>query len=167
MPLVPSVSITTSIDPPVFTVNDTSTGSDVLITDRQILLNQVDNSPFGGSPIDFPLSAGLSLTLNPLTQDISLSITLNWLNAGGTILYSANAIFAFLGFTNLFLYRLTEAQGGNPAISQDTNYYTNKMKLFTEVQSALNAINTGNDVFAAQQCIDRAFLMTSNQSLYF
>jgi hypothetical protein len=67
----------------------------------------------------------------------------------------------------LFLYQLTESQSSNPNITQDTNYYNNKMALFTEVQSALNAINVGADLAGAQGCINRALNYTTNQNLYF
>lgn len=165
MAFAPSFSIATSIDSSAIILQDTSTGSDGAIASRSILLYQVSNSLLVPA-ISWALATN-PITINPLTQDIALNIVINWLDGSGNILYTTNQIYAFVGNTNLFLYRLTEAQGSNPNISQDTNYYSNKMQLFTEVLSAQNAISTGSDVFAAQQCIQRATYMINNQNLFF
>jgi hypothetical protein len=165
---VPSFSITPSISPSSFTITDTSQNGPSGASTRTILLYQ-SNGTLLVPGINFPINAGAgdSITISPLTQDIALNVVVNYTASNGTVLFSSNVIFAFLQYTLLFLYQLTESQSSTPAITQDTNYYTNKMQLFTEVQSALNAINTGLDLAGAQFCIQRALVFTQNQSLYF
>jgi hypothetical protein len=166
MPLVPSFSITPLASGNSFTVTDTSTGSDGTITDRQILIYTTANVLLV-SPIDFPLSAGSSIIISPLTQDIAVTIVVNWLNSGGSSLYTANGIFSFVQFALLFLENLTQFQISNPNIVNDLNFMGNKYKMFTEVQSALNAISVGQNVFAAQSCILRYQNMIINTTDYF
>lgn len=165
MSFTPQFTIATTIDPSQIVLTDSSQGSDGAIASRQILLYQVDGTLLVPA-ITWPY-ASPSITISPLTQDIALNVQINWLNSIGATLYSTSLIYAFLGNINLFLYRLTEAQGSNPNNIQDANWYSNKLKLFTEVQSALNAINVGSDVFAAQQCIERGNYMIANQTLFF
>ena len=168
MAFTPAFTIATSIDPSAIILQDTSTGGSSGAKTRTILLYQTDSTLLV-SAINWPIIAGTGdvITINPLQQDIALNIVVRYTDAGGNILYSSNQIYAFLQYTLLFLYQLTEAQSSNPAITQDTNYYDNKFKLFTEVLSAQNAITTGVDQAGAQQCIERAFLLTSNQNLFF
>ena len=165
MALTPSFTITPLGNGSSFTVADTSTGSDGAITDRVITLYKVDNSVFG--IFDFPLSAGSSITINALTQDIALNAIMTWNNNVGTPLYSFSLIFAFVQYALLFLSNLTQFQISNPSIVNDTFYMGNKFNMFTEVQSALNAINTGQSLGAAQSAILRYQNLIVNANDYF
>ena len=149
MAFTPAFTIATSIDPSAIILQDTSTGGSSGANTRTILLYQTDSTLLV-SAINWPIIAGTGdvITINPLQQDIALNIVVRYTDAGGNILYSSNQIYAFLQYTLLF-------------------YYDNKFKLFTEVLSAQNAITTGVDQAGAQQCIERAFLLTSNQNLFF
>lgn len=166
MPLTPSFSITPLSSGSSFIVTDTSTGGDGAITDRQILLYQTNNSLLVPA-IDFPLSAGSSITISPLTTDIALTVVLNWNNSGGAAIYTYNLIFAFVQFALLFLENITQFMISNPLIINDSNYMGNKFKLFTLVQGALNAINVGQSVFAAQSQINLyQFMITNSQDFF-
>lgn len=166
MPLAPSFTITPLSDGASFTIADTSTGSDGAITDRQISLYTTANSLLV-PPIDFPLSDGNSITISPLTKDIALNVQLSWNNNLGVSLYNTSLIWAFIQFALLFLESLTQTQISNPNIVNDTNFMGNKFRVFTEVQSALNAINTGQSLAAAQSCILRYQNYITNQNIYF
>ena len=165
MALTPSFTITPLADPSSFVVQDTSTGSDGAITDRVIVLYKTDNSILG--TFDFPLSAGTSITISPLTQDIAVSIQLNWNNSGGVSLYIFNLIYAFVQYALLFLQNLTQFQISNPAIINSQDFMGNKFNLFTEIQSALNSISVGQSLFAAQSCILRYQFLIKNTTYYF
>ena len=166
MPLVPSFTITPLGDGASFVVADTSSGSDVSITDRQILIYKPDSSLLV-PPIDFPLSDGASITLSILTEDIAVTILVNWNNNVGGVLYTFNLVWAFVQFAYLFLQQLTQTQISNPAIVNDLFFMQNKFDLFTEIQSALNAINTGKSVSAAQGCILRYQQLITDSNDYF
>jgi hypothetical protein len=166
MPLSPSFTITPTASPSSFIITDTSTGSDGAIADRQILIYTSANALLVPA-IDFPLSAGSSITISPLTQDVAVSIIVNWNNSGGIPLYTFNLIFAFVQYALLFLQTLTQFQISNPNIVNDTFWMGNKFTVFTEVQSALNAITNGQSVGAAQSCINRYNYMIVNTNDYF
>ena len=167
MPLVPSVSIQPTGNGSEIVVNDTSTGSDGAITGRKINVYQANNALLGASPYDFPLSAGSSITINPLDKDYGVTVVMTWVNSGGTPIYTANAIGAFVQYALLFLQSLTQTQEANPNIINDQNFMGNKFKLFTEIQSALNAITAGQSVFSAQSCISRYQKLINNSAYYF
>lgn len=166
MALTPSFTITPLSDGASFIVNDTSTGSDGAITDRKILLYTTANALLVAA-IDFPLSAGSSITISPLTKDYALSVQVQWVNNVGAALYNFSLIYAFVQYALLFLEGLTQTQISNPNIANDTSFMGNKYRVFTEVQSALNAINTGQSLSAAQSCILRYQNYITNQNLYF
>lgn len=163
----PSIVISATLDPSIISVEDTSTGSDVAITDRKIYVYQANNNLQGASPYDFPLSAGTSITINPLDKDYAITVVVNWTDVGGTVLYTANAIGAFVQYALLFLQQLTQTQESNPQIINDQNFMGNKFLVFTEVQSALNAITNGQSVQSAQQAITRYQKLLNSSSYYF
>src|ERR1700677_301999 len=166
MALVPSFTVTPLGNGSSFVVQDTSIGSDGAITDRQILIYTAANVLLVPA-IDFPLSAGGSTTISPLTTDIAVTIVLNWNNSSGAAIYTYNLIFAFVQFGLLFLQSLTQTQISNPNIINDTNWISNKLGIFLEIQSALNAINVGQSVGSAQSCINRYNSVIANQNIIF
>lgn len=165
MPLSPSFTITPLTNPAAFTITDTSTGSDVAITDRVIILYNVDNSVYG--TFDFPLSIGSAITIAPLLKDVALTVKVNWNNAGGSALYTVSQIFAFTQYGEQFYYQLTQNQTSNPNVVNDNNYYGNKLKLRVELDSAVQAINEGGDIYSAQGCINRYNYLISTQNFFF
>lgn len=166
MAFSPSFSITPLGNGASFTITDTSVGSDGSITDRQILIYTASNALLVPA-IDFPLSAGSSITISPLTTDIAVSITVNWNNNLGAAIYTYSLIYAFVQFGLLFLQSLTQTQISNPGLVNDNSWITNKLGIFLEIQSALNAITVGQSVFSAQSCILRYNNTIANQSIIF
>lgn len=166
MAFSPSFTITPTGNPAAFTILDTSTGSDGAITARQILLYNPANALIV-PPIDFPLSAGSSITIAPLANDQALNVVLEWTNNVGTPLYTTSLIWAFVQYGLQFLQQLTQTQISNPLIVNDFNWLWNKLSIFLDIQSALNAINVGQSVFAAQSCIKRYTDLIAQQNIIF
>lgn len=166
MSFAPSFTITPLSAPNSFTVTDNSIGSDGAITDRTISLYTTANALLVGI-IDFPLSAGSSITITPLTQDIALTVTVLWNSNTGVPLYNFSLIWGFVQYALLFLENITQFMISNPNIINDLNYMGNKFKMFALVQGALNAINVGQSVFAAQSQILLYQTMITNQQDYF
>ena len=160
-----TINAIAQINPAAIALVDTSTGADVNIATRQILLYQVDNSLLTAA-VNWPY-AQTSLTITPLTQDVALNIVINWLDGSGNILYTSAQIYAFTGFSELFLYQLTQNQTSQPNIVVDQNYYNNKVKLRSELDSAKSAISTGFDIYSAQSCLQRAIYMVNNSNFFF
>lgn len=167
MPLVQSFTVAPTSNPAALLLTDTSTGSDVAVTDRQILLyNSAGNLVVPS--IDWPI-ADVSITIAPLVADIALNIQVNWNNSGGTALYTKSQLFAATQFAEQFYYSLTQQQAAttNLNILNDFPYFENKSKLRTLIDSTVQAISVGADIFSAQFCISIYQQLLNNPNLYF
>ena len=172
MPLTPNFTASQfSGTPSVITLTDTSTGSDVTIAKRRIYLLQANGTmlvPAGTltTYIEWPL-ANTSISLNVLSQDSALSITVQWMNAGNTVVTSKTISFAFTAYNETFYYGLTESQVANANLTASTNWYQTKMILRVELDSAYQAISFASDIFSAQAALNRATFISTNQSYFF
>lgn len=167
MPLVPSFTVASTSNAAQLLLTDTSTGSDGAITDRQILLYNAAGTLLVPS-IDWPI-ANASITISPLMADAALSVKVNWNNSGGTPLYTSSQLFAATQYAEQFFYSLTQQQAAttNLNILNDYPYYTNKSQLRTLIDSAVQAISVGMDIFSSQFCISIYQQMLNNPNLYF
>ncbi len=167
MPYNAAFSISESSNPSVVVINDTHTGSDPNLTGRTLTFYNADGSVY--TTANWPIGNS-SITLSILPKDVALSISLS-VNSSDPepdpSTYTYSLIYAFLQHSKQYLYYLTQLQTENPSITQDPNYYNNKTRLFCEVMSAENAISIGEDVFAADQCIERANYLVANPLNYF
>jgi hypothetical protein len=175
MPLVPNFSTSQQAGlPSNVIVTDTSTGSDVAITGRRVFLVNYAGEyvvPSGTTTnyVVWPL-AQTSISINCLTADSALSVTVNWVNSAGVTLYTKTSLAGFTLYNLTFYYSLTQGQAAvsNPSfILQDTTYFQNKSKLKTLIDSGNNAITLGYDITSAQECYDLATYMVTNQNLLF
>lgn len=161
-------SITQDTNAANFTLVDGSTGSDPAVTQRRIVLTLSDGTNLGGSYIDFPFSEGASkLVAGLLIVDESISITLQYLNVSGTVLYSLSKTYCFKENDEQFIYWQVQNIAANRSILQDTNFVSNLMRLRVFVDSANNAVVTGNDIGSSQMCLDLAQEMINNPTTYF
>lgn len=175
MPLTPSFSTSQTVgNPSVIVVTDTSTGSDPAVTSRRVYLQDYEGNyvvPSGVTTnyVPWPISSP-SISINCLTQDSALQVTVQWLNSSSAVLYTSSSLKGFTLYNETFYYSLTQAQSmiSNPSyIVQDTNYYDNKMKLRLFIDSGNQAISLGNDISSAQVCYDAATYIVSNQQNFF
>ena len=123
MSLIPSFSINAipQADPSAIFLTDTSSGTDSNIDHRQILIYKVDNSLYTAA--QNWSYASPTTTLNVLTQDIALNIVVNWMSSLNVPLYTSSQIYAFRGYSKLFLYQLTQTETSQPLIVGDNNFY--------------------------------------------
>lgn len=172
MPLTPSFSTSQTLgNPGVIVITDNATGSDALITARRVYLRLSDGSyltPDGSATdyIDWPL-ADTTIELDVLTVDKAIDITVQWLNSSGVAIYTKTTLCLFTQYAKQFLYDLTQGQTGNPVLVNDGRYWEKKSELFTEIDSAENAVEMANDLFGAQACLNRAQQIIDNAEYYF
>lgn len=176
-----SVSFTTTQvlgSPSEIVITDTSTGSDAAATGRRVYIQNSLGEYVTESGVttasaytNWPIADGNSLTLDVLTEDAALNITLMYTNNSGVSVAQTTELCGFTLYNETFYYSLTQAQASQnqppPMIIQDTNYYMNKLILRTEIDSGNNAIEYGDDITTAQACYDRATFLTNNENLYF
>lgn len=168
MPLVPSFTVASTSNAAALLLTDTSTGSDGAVTDRQILIFNAAGAQITGSPFDWPI-ANASITITPLHADQALNIQIDWNNSSAVPLYTKSQLFAAVQYAEQFFYSLTQQQAAttNLNILNDFPYYSNKSKLRTLIDSALQAIAVGVDIFSSQFCISIYQQMLNNPNLYF
>jgi len=155
---------------------DQSTGTDVTAVSRRVFLVNAageyvteSGTTTAVAYTEWPLADGNTLTLDVLSQDDALNITLSYVTAGGAVANGATltSLNGFTLFNESFLYTLTQAQSSDPAIIQDTNYYANKSKLRENIDSGNQAITLADDIQSAQQCYDLATFLVTNQADFF
>jgi hypothetical protein len=175
MPLTPNFSTSQQAGlPSDVIITDTSTGSDGAIVSRRVFLTNYAGEYVvaDGTTTNYtvwPLAQS-SISIDCLTQDTALTVTVNWVDAGGVTLYTKTSLAGFTLYNMTFYYSLTQGQAavGNPSyILQDNNYFQNKSKLKTLIESGNNAVTLGYDITSAQECYDLATFMVTNQNLYF
>ena len=175
MPLTPNFTTSQQVGlPSNVIITDTSTGSDPAIVDRAVFLVDYQGNfvvPTGTTTnyVLWPL-AQPSISIDCLTQDTALAITVNWVDALGVTLYTKTVLAGFTLYNETFYYSLTQGQAvvGNPSyILQDSNYFQNKSKLRCLIDSGDQAVTLGYDITSAQECYDLATYMTASQNLFF
>jgi hypothetical protein len=173
MALVPNFSASQSLaNNSYVTLTDSSTGSDGTITTRKaFFITSTGQYLTTDGLSDTPASetwayADTSKTWDILPRDMSLSIVVQWL-AGATIVYTKTINYVFTLYDYVFLYGLTNQQVSNPALMNDSSYFSNKIQMIVNLNDAENAIEIGDDLTAAQEALDRNYNFIQNSSYYF
>ena len=174
MPLTPLFTASQTIGlPNIITLTDTSTGSDVAITSRRVyLVNSAGEYVVpSGTTTDYIVwsYSDASISLDVLTQDTALNITVQWLNVGNTVLYTKTTLFCFTLYGEQFLFNLTEAEAAitNPSIIQDSDYLTNFFNLRLCIDNANQAVSIGGNIYVSQSQLSKEQYIINNQNLFF
>lgn len=175
MPFVPNFTTSQQAGlPSNVIITDASTGSDVAIVARRVYLvnyagEYVVASGTTTNYTPWPLAQS-SISIDCLTQDTALTVTVDYVDAGGVALYTKTILAGFTLFNETFYYSLTQGQAavGNPSyILQDNQFFQNKSKLRVLIDSGDQAVTLGYDITSAQVCYDLATVMVTNQNFYF
>jgi hypothetical protein len=177
MPFTPgfSTSQTTGI-PNSINFTDTSTGLDTNIVSRRVFMQTATNDYLvepttttnyeEWAIISAPLDP-LSISFDVLKKDMALYLTVQWLDAADTVLYQKQYLTGFTLYNESFDYQLTQVLSGNPLVINDHNFFPNKSTLRVSIDSGNQAIFLAADIFAAQQCYDRATNLRLNSPYFF
>ena len=172
MPIIPAFTISQSgLLPGTITATDTSTGSDVAIAARRIFFQTTYGNYLVPSGVTTDYNtwayANTVQSFAVLLQDYSVAITVQWVDSGGTVLYTLTQVYTLPQYSKNFFYYLIQLQALSPTVVQDANYFSNLSILWMSIIGAINAVEFGADIAAAQNCLDRATEMKLNQSKYF
>jgi len=175
MPFVPNFTTSQTAGLPSNVIlTDASTGSDPAIVERRVyLVNYAGEYVVAsGNTNNYTVWSILqsSISIDCLTQDTALQITVDYVDAGGVALYTKTLLAGFTLYNLTFYYSLTQGQAAvaNPSyILQDNQYFQNKSKLKTLIESGNNAVTLGYDITSAQECYDLATAMVTAQNMYF
>lgn len=155
--------------PSTIVVSDTSGGSDLNITARRVYVQSAYGIflvPSGITTNYIPWTlVDMAIYLDVLTTDTAANIKVEWIDSGGTALYTANSNFCFPQYNKQFYYQLFT--GLVPGITLSTNYSQSLANVWTAISGAINAIEEGNDLLASQNCLNIASYYRTNQALFF
>jgi len=173
MPLVPNFAVTQSLGTPnLLEFNDTSTGSDGAVVNRWIYIQQANgtyivegsNTTTDYTEVPYVIDP---VTLDVLTRDVAVQITVEWLNSSDAVLYTKANVFRFTNFNENFDYALTQNLTANPLLINDNDFFANKSEFRTCIDSGNQAFDLVGDLFSAQQCYDRATNLRINSQYFF
>lgn len=157
--------------PNLIEITDLSTGSDSRIVTRRIYIKKADGSYLAdGIEWDYP---EMAISLDVLTKDTACEITVEWLDdypvpgVDPLVLYDKIILYGFTEYSEMFDYQLTQMLTANPLLINDNDYFPNKMNLRVSIDSGNQAIIYAQDLYAAQQCYDRATNLRLNSQYYF
>lgn len=172
MSLTPNFTVTQSFGEPTdLTFTDTSTGSDTNVASRNIYIQQVDGTyiVMSGNTSDYTTwDYDLeTITLDILTKDVAVTITIDWLDGLGVKLYTSTKIFAFTNFNEKFDYGTTQMLTANPMLINDNDFFVHKADMRISMDSGNQAFNLVGDLFSAQECYDRATNLRTSSQYYF
>lgn len=174
MPLSVSFTISQSaLNPGAVTANDTSTGTDVLVTQRRIFFQNsqgqylTTSGTSSSSAYESWAYADASETWDLLDEDAALAITVQWLDVNNAVRYTLTQIYCLAEYNKQFFYYLVQQQAITPSILQDVNYAANMAAYWTNIIGAIQAVEIGADISASQNCLNRATDMMQNQTKYF
>ena len=160
--------------PGTILLTDTSTGTDVAVTQRRVYIQTAagnylveegvttEYSPW----LDFPSTTELTLT-DILDKDYGVRIVCQWLDVSNTVLYDKTLYYGFTCYNEDFDYQLTQTVAGNPLLISDNNFWGNKSTLRGYIDSGNNAITRNSDISAAQICYDLATTMNTDSQYLF
>jgi hypothetical protein len=176
MPFTPGFSTSQTIGlPNKINFTDTSTGSDNAINSRRVVIRDAANSYIveTGTTTNYEvweITSGLdprSISFDVLKKDMALYITVQWLNSSNTILYAKSYLTGFTLYNESFDYQMTQVLSGNPLLINDHNFFANKSQLRVSIDSGNQAVFLAADIYAGQQCYDRATNLRLNSPYFF
>jgi len=157
--------------PNLIEITDTSTGSDSNIVTRRVFITKADGSAIvDGIEWNYP---DMAITLDVLTKDTACEVIVEWLDdypsptVDPIILYTKIIMYGFTEYNEMFDYGLTQMLTANPLLINDNDYFPHKSDLRTSIDSGNQAIIYAQDLFAAQQCYDRATNLRLSSQYYF
>lgn len=173
MPLTPDFTVSQVLGFPANVIlTDTSEGDDPDIDSRRVYFFKSDGTTIVYPDTEQPYEEW-ALFLEDieftdfLNKDYALNIYVYWVDAAGDTLYSKNVYVGLTMYNETFDYQLTQVLAGNPLVINDNNFFPNKAKLRSLLDSGTNALTYGGDLVAAQICYDNATQLRTSSQYYF
>jgi len=171
MAISPAILVEQSgLTPNIVTITDDSTGSDSTITKRWVFIQDATGLYLtGDGTVNYTVWSidDLSISLDILTQDVDVAISVQWLDVDDGVVAEVEDTYPLCQFGKQFFYYLLQLQGLTPGVYQDLSYATNLVLFYANLVGGINAVLWGNDIAAGQNCLNREIQMQQNQSLYF
>lgn len=154
---------------------DTSTGSDVNITDRRIYPRNSAGElvlPAGNTSgyIDWPLPLATPLTVDLLPRDLALNIQVLWISSSPLPAsdYDVTELSVFTKYTKTFIYNRSQDLAAQQSIGNDATWFEYYSRLQSDVDTAeLAGTDDILDIQDAQTALDDSYNIMINENKYF
>lgn len=160
-----------ALSPSNVLITDTTIGPDPTISQRRIYVQTATGTyltPTGTTTDYIVWSYSLpSITLDILTTDQAVAITVQWLDVSNVIVDSLTKEYCLAEYNKQFLVYLGQLQALTPGILQDANYATNLTVYYGYIVYAIKMVEVGADIASSQNLLSKATYMMQNQNFYF
>lgn len=150
---------------------DTSTGSDGAISARRIYLQDKAGNYIveEGTTTNYEVwpYADSTITLDVLLKDYALNVRVDWVNSGGTVLYTKTVLTLYALYVITFYINLTKYMSANRKLKDNANFYFNFIKLLCSIKQAQDAVLLMDDISSAQAALTRAKNLIDNQPNFY
>lgn len=161
-------------NPGTITFVDTSTGTDLTLTNRKIFIRLANGNWLNSDGTESTTVVGidwsyseLSITFTDLiSQSTTPFVEVIWY-AGSTATYTDSDEFCWNFYDYEFALQLLQGQTSNPGIVQDTNYLNNFYAFIVNIFCEENAILWGGDIYSAQGAANRNNFFIVNENDFF
>jgi hypothetical protein len=172
MALIPVFTVAQNLGTPSkVTLTDTSTGSDGTITSRRVYVQMWDGTYLVGAGVITEYNtwsyAQSTVLLDILSKSTAVKITVQWLNASDVVVVDKIGYYGLTEYSEEFDYGLTQNVASNQRLMNNNNFWYNKSKLRTLIDSGNKAILNYSDIYSAQQCYDQATDLDTDSTYYF
>ena len=155
----------------IVVVSDESTGNDAAIVARRVYVQNyigafLVNTGITTDYTPWALSDSV-INLDILSQSTAATVTVDWIDSGGNVLYTDTETFCFDYYAQGFGYYLSQMITNTPNITNDANWMGNYATFWALIKGAENAITFANDVADSQNQLNIAINMELNQSDFF
>ena len=157
------------------TLVDTSTGSDVNLTERRVYPRNaagVSVLPSGNTLgyVLWPLPLATPITIDLLPRDVALNIEVVYLSSSPLPAsdYDVTNLFVPTNYTKTFVYNKSQDLAAQPSIGNDTNWFYYYSRLQSDIDTAeLAGTDDILDISDAQMALDDAYYIMTQQNNFF
>jgi len=172
MPLTPNFSAASPIGiPDAIYLTDTSTGSDVTITERRVRVQDQEGNYLvsSGTLTEYMVwaLADTSKSFACLTKDTAPYVKVDWVDNLGAVVETKTVLGCFRLNGLQASFALTGNLVSAPLLLQDNDWFMNKMKLRVNLDDALEAVTIGGNQNIAQSALDRSTFMIEHEQNFF
>lgn len=153
-------------------LTDTSIDPDPDIYERHVYFYKSDGTtivyPDSENPYEIWNLAASDIEFTDfLDKDYALYIYVEWVDDEGIAIVSKYVYTGLTMYNETFDYQLTQVLAGNPLVINDNNFFPNKAKLRSLIDSGNNALVYGGDLVAGQICYDTATQLRLSSPYFF
>lgn len=158
--------------PNLVTFEDTSTGTDVTIVNRRIIVRLANGNYLttsGESTTEAYENwdyAESEITLDLLERSTSANVTVEWWSNSARV-YTKTILMQWDLYDYLFLFELLSSQTSAPIAVDNQGYWPNTFKMVTNLFQSESAVENMDDLYSAQGALDRNYYLITHQSMFF